>query len=99
VHDEARPRRPDIGGNRRGEHWRDDQIWVVAADRLPHHLIPQRQLNRHRMAAAGKLDVCPLGQAVVGTRQQQDPHLAPPSPRSACVPHRHAYVIGMRADR
>ena len=59
---------------------RDDQIRAVAADRLPHRLIPQRQLDRHLMTAAGQLDVYPLGQAVVRACQQQDAHGSPVPP-------------------
>ena len=49
--------------------------------------IAERQLNRDLMAAVGELGVYSLGQAVIGTRHQQDPHLASPVP-----------VIGMHVD-
>ena len=75
VDDETRARRPDVSGNRRGQHRRDDQIRIEPADPFPHHLIPQRELDRHLVAAIGKLDVHPLGHAVVATRNEQDPHV------------------------
>ena len=78
MDDETRPRRPDVSGNRRSQHRRDNQIGIEPADPVPHHLIPQREFDRHLVAAIGKLDVYPLGHAVVATRNEQDPHVPLP---------------------
>ncbi len=78
VDDEARASRPDVRGNRRGQHRRDDQVRVVAADPVPHHLVPEGQLDRHLVAAVGEFGVHPLRHAVIGAGQEQDPHHCPP---------------------
>jgi hypothetical protein len=80
MDDETGAGRPDVGGNRGGQHRRDDQVRVEAADRLPHHLVAERELDRHLVPAVGQLDVNALGQAVVGARYQQDPHVPPRAP-------------------
>jgi hypothetical protein len=49
---------------------------VAAADPFPHH-ISQRERDRHLMGAVAKFDMNALGHAVVGTCNEQDPHLPP----------------------
>ena len=99
VNDQARPGRPDIRRNRHGQHRRDDQIRVTAADPVPQHLIPERQLDRYLMAPVGQLGMHPLRHAVVAARHQQDPHQRSPPPpgpedppRTAVRPRRYAFL-------
>ena len=74
VDDETGHGRPDVRGNRGGQHRRDDQVRVEASDRVPHHLIPQGQLDRHVVLAVGEFGMDPLRHAVVGAGNKQDPH-------------------------
>jgi hypothetical protein len=78
VDDEAGHGRPDVLGNRGGQHRRDDQVRVIPAQRVPHHLVAEGQLDRHLVPAVGEFGVHPLRHAVVGTGNKQDPHQRPP---------------------
>jgi hypothetical protein len=79
VDDETGHGRPDVRGNRGGQHRRDDQIRVETADRVPHHLVPQGQLDRDVALAVGEFGMYPLRHAVVGAGNKQDPHRRSPS--------------------
>src|SRR5262249_61751910 len=63
------------------------QLRVEAPHRLPQHLSAQGELDRDLVPAVGQLDVNALGHAVVGARNQQNPHVPPraPIPRNALV--------------
>jgi hypothetical protein len=78
MDDQARAGRPDVRGDRRGKHRRDDKIRVEKADPVPQRLIPERQLDRHLMAAVRQLGMHPLRHAVVAAGNQQDPHQRSP---------------------
>ena len=78
VDDEARPGRPDVRGNRPGQHRGDDQVGVIAADPVPHHVVSQGQFDRYLVPAVGEFGMHALRHAVVGTGNKQDPHRRPP---------------------
>ena len=78
VDDEARPGRPDVRGNRPGQHRGDDQVGVIAADPVPHHVVCQGQFDRYLVPAVGEFGMHALRHAVVGAGNKQDPHVVPP---------------------
>ncbi len=98
VNDKTGASRPDVRRNRRGQHRRDDQIRVPAADPLTYHLIAQRQLDGHLVPPVGKFGMHPLRHAVIAAGHKQDPHNSPP-PAKPVDPQRRRAAIPRRRAR
>ncbi len=74
VHDQTRPGRPHLPGDDRPQHRRHDQRGIVPVHGADHVTAGGGHLDGHRVPAGPQLRVDPLGEAVVGTGDEQDTH-------------------------
>ncbi|MBW8808953.1 MAG: hypothetical protein JF591_08955 [Lysobacter sp.] len=72
MHDQAGMPGPDVVGNRRLQHRRDDQLRPFARDRGAHGVRIGRDLHRDLVAQLAQLGPGALRQSVVGGAQEQD---------------------------
>ena len=78
VHDQAEIARRDLLGNRDLQHWRDDHVRRVAANRVHHRLARGYDTDADLMAAFGQFDKEALAEAVMRRGQEKNAHEVSP---------------------